>query len=41
MTFVWAAYSAIWLIIFGYLTILGKRQKNLKKEIEFLKQLEK
>jgi CcmD family protein len=41
MTFVWAAYSAIWLIIFGYLMILGKRQKDLKKEIEFLKQLEK
>jgi CcmD family protein len=41
MAFVYAAYSAIWLIIFGYLLILGKRHKNLKKEIEFLKQLEK
>lgn len=41
MTFVWAAYSVIWLIIFGYLVILGKRHKDLKKEIEFLKQLEK
>ncbi|MDP4085608.1 MAG: CcmD family protein [Bacillota bacterium] len=41
MTFLWAAYSVIWFIIFGYLFILGKRQNNLKKEIEFLKQLDK
>lgn len=41
MEFVWGAYSAIWLIIFGYLFILGKRHHQLKKEIEFLKQLEK
>lgn len=40
MTFIWGAYSAIWVIIFGYLFILGKRQNKLKKEIEFLKQLE-
>ncbi|WML45259.1 CcmD family protein [Neobacillus sp. PS3-40] len=41
MAFVWGAYSVIWLIIFGYLFLLGKRQNNLKKEIEFLKQIEK
>ncbi|MDP4087455.1 MAG: CcmD family protein [Bacillota bacterium] len=41
MTYVWGAYSVIWLVIFGYLVFLGKRQSKLKKEIEFLKQLEK
>jgi CcmD family protein len=37
----YAAYSVVWVVIFGYLLILGKRQSNLKKEIEFLKQLDK
>lgn len=41
MSYVWAAYSVVWVVIFGYLLILGKRHKNLQKEIEFLKQLEK
>lgn len=41
MGFVWGAYSVIWVIIFGYLLILGKRHKQLKKEIDFLKQLDK
>jgi CcmD family protein len=37
----YAAYSVVWVVIFGYLLILGKRHNDLKKEIEFLKQLEK
>ncbi|CEG27811.1 CcmD family protein [Bacillus sp. B-jedd] len=37
MTYMYAAYSVAWIIIFGYLVILGKRQSSLKKEIEFLK----
>lgn len=41
MGFMYAAYSVVWVVIFGYLLILGKRQSNLKKEIEFLKQLDK
>ncbi|HJV32050.1 MAG TPA: CcmD family protein [Bacillales bacterium] len=41
MEYLWGAYSAIWLVIFGYLLLLGKRHKNLKKEIDFLRQLEK
>jgi CcmD family protein len=41
MEYLWGAYSAIWLIVFGYLLLLGKRHKNLKKEIDFLRQLEK
>jgi CcmD family protein len=41
MGFMYAAYSVAWVLIFGYLVILGKRQSGLKKEIEFLKQLDK
>ncbi|HJV16607.1 MAG TPA: CcmD family protein [Bacillales bacterium] len=41
MEYLWGAYSAIWLVVFGYLLLLGKRHKNLKKEIDFLRQLEK
>jgi CcmD family protein len=41
MNFVYGAYSVIWLIIFGYMVILGRRQNKLKKEIEFLKQLDR
>lgn len=41
MEFLYGAYSVVWVIIFAYLVILGKRQSKLKKEIEFLKQLER
>jgi CcmD family protein len=41
MEYLWGAYTAIWAVIFGYLLLLGKRHKNLQKEIDFLKQLEK
>lgn len=39
--YMYAAYSVAWVIIFSYLFILGKKQSKLKKEIEFLKQLDK
>lgn len=41
MEFMYGAYSVVWVIIFGYLLLLGKRHNNLKKEIEFLKQIDK
>jgi CcmD family protein len=41
MGFVYGAYSVSWVIIFSYLLIVGKRHTKLKKEIEFLKQLDK
>lgn len=41
MGYLYAAYSVIWVIIFGYLFMISKRHNKLKKEIEFLKQLEK
>lgn len=34
------AYSVAWVVIFAYMFILGRRQNKLKKEIEFLKQLD-
>nr|WP_263325768.1 CcmD family protein [Neobacillus sp. Marseille-Q6967] len=40
MGFMYAAYSVVWLVIFSYLLLLGKRHSKLKKEIEFLKQLD-
>jgi CcmD family protein len=41
MGFMYAAYSVVWLIIFGYMLVIGKRHKDLKKDIEFLKQLDR
>ncbi|WP_082306909.1 CcmD family protein [Bacillus sp. FJAT-27245] len=37
MEYMYAAYSVAWIVIFSYLVVLGKRQSNLQKEIEFLK----
>lgn len=33
-----AAYSLIWVLIFGYTLFLGSRQKKLAREIELLEQ---
>lgn len=41
MGYMFAAYSVVWLIMFGYILLLGKRHTKLMKEIQFLKQLEK
>ncbi|MCM2531693.1 CcmD family protein [Neobacillus pocheonensis] len=41
MGYIYGAYSVAWLVIFGYLVMMGKRHSKLKKEIEFLKQLDK
>ncbi|MFA5536787.1 MAG: CcmD family protein [Bacillota bacterium] len=38
MNFVWAAYTVIWLFIFGYSLVLGNRQKKIEKEIQYLKE---
>jgi CcmD family protein len=35
------AYSVAWLIIFGYLLTIGKRQNKIVKEIEFIKEMNK
>ncbi|MBM7651580.1 CcmD family protein [Neobacillus cucumis] len=39
--YMYGAYSVAWMVIFAYMLILGKRHTKLKKEIEFLKELEK
>ena len=36
MNYLFAAYSVIWGLIAGYILLLGKRQKDLKKEIKLL-----
>ncbi len=41
MTYLWAAYSIIWLLIAGYIFVLGKRQKAIAKQLQFLQELEK
>lgn len=36
MGYLFVAYSIIWALIAGYIVILGKRQKVLRKEIKQL-----
>jgi len=36
MTYLFSAYSIIWLLIIGYVVFLGKRQKQIIKEVKFL-----
>lgn len=38
MTYLFMAYSIIWTLIAGYVVVLGKRQKQLKKEIALLEE---
>ncbi|NLL19066.1 MAG: CcmD family protein [Clostridia bacterium] len=38
MTYVWAAYTLVWLFIFGYSLMLTNRQKKIEREILLLKQ---
>jgi CcmD family protein len=32
------AYSVIWTLIAGYVVVLGRRQKELKKELQLLEE---
>lgn len=36
MSYLFAAYSVIWGLLAGYIFVLGKRQKDLKKELQIL-----
>jgi CcmD family protein len=38
MTYLFMAYSVIWTLIAGYVVVLGKRQKELKKELQLLEE---
>ncbi|MBS4025566.1 MAG: CcmD family protein [Clostridia bacterium] len=37
MNYLFAAYTVIWVLLFGYLVTLGKRQNKLAEELEILK----
>lgn len=39
LPYLFAAYTVLWFIIFSYVFILGKKQKDLKNEIEDLKRI--
>jgi CcmD family protein len=36
--YVFAAYSVIWLLVFGYVFVLIRREKALRKELAALKE---
>ncbi|MDA8210876.1 MAG: CcmD family protein [Clostridia bacterium] len=36
MGYLFAAYSVIWIVIFGYVFSIGQRQKQLEREVEAL-----
>lgn len=40
MTYLFAAYTITWILIAGYIFVLGKRQKDAVKELQFLKEIE-
>jgi CcmD family protein len=37
MNYLFAAYTVIWVLLFGYMVALGKRQNKLAEELELLK----
>lgn len=38
MTYLFAAYAVIWGLIASYILVLGKRQKQIKKELQLLEE---
>ncbi len=39
LSFLFAAYSAVWLVLFLYLFFLSRHHRRLKKEVEGLREL--
>ncbi len=39
LNFLFAAYSAVWVLLFIYVLMLSRRNKTLQKEIDELRQL--
>ncbi|KXS43794.1 MULTISPECIES: CcmD family protein [unclassified Candidatus Frackibacter] len=37
LDYLFAGYLIIWIIIFSYTMFVGKKQKNLEEEVEFIK----
>jgi CcmD family protein len=41
MSFLFAAYTAIWVLLFLYIQVLSRRNRRMEKEIEELQELMK
>jgi CcmD family protein len=41
MSYLFAAYSIIWVLLAVYLFVLGNRQSKLMKEMKFLQEMQK
>lgn len=39
LDFLFAAYSAIWILLFLYISVLSRRNRSLEREIEDLREL--
>jgi CcmD family protein len=39
LNFLFAAYSAVWVLLFLYILVLSRRSRSLEKEIEELREL--
>jgi CcmD family protein len=39
LSFLFAAYTAVWVLLFVYIHVLGRRNRALEKEIEELRAL--
>jgi CcmD family protein len=39
MDYLFAAYTVIWAVIFGYMLLIGKRQKDIEKDLAHIKSL--
>lgn len=37
MNYLFMAYSVVWSLLAGYIFVLGKRQSDLKKELQVLR----
>ena len=37
--YLFAAYAIVWVVLFGYIFILSRRQKRLRREIDLLKEV--
>ncbi|RMD98789.1 MAG: CcmD family protein [Calditrichaeota bacterium] len=39
--YLFAGYVVVWFLLFGYMFSISRRQKNLEKEIQMLKDMKK
>ncbi len=39
LSYLFAGYAVVWLLLFGYLFSITRRQKQIEKEIQMLKDL--